>query len=101
MKSRAPALAIALILALVATGGVFLYVQSVRHTASTGGGMVSVIVSKQDIAAGTSLAVALRPGVRAIGTEPVAAPALRLAAAEPGAPGTASQVQPSQVQPSV
>ena len=55
MKSRAPALAIALILALLATGGVFLYVQSVRHTASTGGGMVSVIVSKQDIPAGTRL----------------------------------------------
>jgi pilus assembly protein CpaB len=55
MKSRAPALAIAVILALVATGGVFLYVQSVRHTASTGGGMVSVIVSKQDIPAGTRL----------------------------------------------
>ena len=55
MKSRAPAVATALVLALVATGGVFLYIQGVRHSATTGGGLVSVIVSKQDIPAGTAL----------------------------------------------
>jgi pilus assembly protein CpaB len=55
MKSRAPAVATALVLALVATGGVFLYIQGVRHSAKTGGGLVSIIVSKQDIPAGTPL----------------------------------------------
>jgi Flp pilus assembly protein CpaB len=55
MKSRASAVATALVLALVATGGVFLYIQGVRHSATTGGGLVSVIVSKQDIPAGTPL----------------------------------------------
>ena len=43
------------------------------------------------VAAGTSLAVALRPGVRAIGDEPA------VRTAEPGPPSAASKVQPSSV----
>ena len=48
------------------------------------------------VAAGTSLAVALRPGVRAITDEPAEALA-RTVVAEPGPPAAASQVQPSSV----
>lgn len=50
------------------------------------------------VAAGTSLAVALRPGVRSIIDEPLALPVpLARAAAEPGPPTTASQVRASSV----
>jgi Transmembrane secretion effector len=48
------------------------------------------------VAAGTSLAVALRPGVRAITDEPTEFLA-RTVVAEPGPPASASQVQPSSV----
>jgi pilus assembly protein CpaB len=62
MNSRGTAITAAAVLALVATAGVFLYVQGVRHSASTGGGTVSVIVSKQDIPAGTHLDALIASG---------------------------------------
>jgi len=46
------------------------------------------------VAAGTSLAVALRPGVRAIGSEPLAPLVAARAAGDPGSPAAASTVQP-------
>jgi len=55
VKSHTTGVAVALVLAALATVGVFLYVQGVRHSATTGGGMVSVVVSKDDIPAGTQL----------------------------------------------
>lgn len=55
MKSRGLALGAALLLAVLAAGAVFLYVQGVHNQARTGGGMVTVVVSKQEIPAGTHL----------------------------------------------
>jgi len=46
------------------------------------------------VAAGTSLAVALRPGVRAIGSEPLAPSVAARSAGDPGSAAAASTVQP-------
>jgi pilus assembly protein CpaB len=55
MKTRATAMLLAVLLAIGATGALFLYVRGVRTNARTGGKMVTVIVTKQDIPTGTSL----------------------------------------------
>jgi len=55
MKSRSLVVAGALVLALLATAGVFLYVNNVKQEAETGGALTTVLVSSTDIAAGTEL----------------------------------------------
>jgi pilus assembly protein CpaB len=55
MKSRGLVVVLALVLATLATAGVFLYMQGVREDAKTGGDLVTVVVSKVDIPANTEL----------------------------------------------
>jgi pilus assembly protein CpaB len=55
MKSRGMVIVLAFLLAAGATGAVYLYVSGVKQEAKTGGSLTTVIVSKQDIAAGTDL----------------------------------------------
>ena len=55
MKTRGLALVIALLVAAGATAAVFLYVQNVKKSARESGALVTVVVSKKDIAAGTKL----------------------------------------------
>lgn len=55
VKTRGVALAVAVVLALAATWAVYAYVQGVRSRAEDPPKMVSVIVAKQDIPAGTVL----------------------------------------------
>jgi pilus assembly protein CpaB len=62
MKSRGFLIVIALLLAGAATAAVFQYVRGVEDEAETGGGMVQVIVSKQDIPSGADLNPLLSQG---------------------------------------
>jgi pilus assembly protein CpaB len=55
MRSRGVVVVLALILATIATAGVFLYSQGVKQDAIKGGDLRDVIVSKVDIAANTEL----------------------------------------------
>lgn len=55
MKSRGLVVVLALILATIATAGVFLYSRGVKQEAIAGGDLRDVIVSKVDIAANTDL----------------------------------------------
>jgi pilus assembly protein CpaB len=55
VKSRSMVIVLAFLLAAGATGAVYLYVSGVKQEATTGGALTTVIVSKQDIAAGTQL----------------------------------------------
>ncbi len=55
MKARGMVVVVAFLLATVATAAVFLYVHGIRQQAESGGARVTVIVSKQDIPAGTRL----------------------------------------------
>lgn len=55
MKGRGLVGGLALLLALLATGLVFLYVNNVRDEAENGEGTVTVVVSKEDVPAGTQL----------------------------------------------
>jgi Flp pilus assembly protein CpaB len=55
MRSRGVVVVLALILATIATAGVFLYSRGVRQEAIKGGDLQDVIVSKVDIAANTDL----------------------------------------------
>ncbi len=55
MKSRGLVVVLALILATVATAGVFLYARGVKEDARTGGSLVEVIVASDDIPANTDL----------------------------------------------
>jgi pilus assembly protein CpaB len=55
MKGRGLVVVLALILATLATAGVFMYARGVQEEANTGGSMVSVVVSKVDIPARTDL----------------------------------------------
>ncbi len=55
MRSRGFVVVLALILATVATVGVFLYTRGVKEDAQTGGALKTVIVSKVDIPANTDL----------------------------------------------
>jgi len=55
MKSRGLVVVLALILATVATAGVFLYARGVKEDARTGGSLVEVVVSSDDIPANTDL----------------------------------------------
>jgi pilus assembly protein CpaB len=55
MKGRALVVVLALILATVATAGVFMYSRGVQKEANTGGTMVSVVVSNVDLPARTDL----------------------------------------------
>jgi Flp pilus assembly protein CpaB len=62
MRSRAFVVVLALILATVATAGVFLYARGVREEARTGGNLTTVIVSKVDIPANTDLNTLISQG---------------------------------------
>jgi pilus assembly protein CpaB len=62
MKRGNLALMVTVLLAVAAAGLVFLYVSNVKHSAQTGGGLISVIVSKQDIPANTSLDALVQNG---------------------------------------
>lgn len=55
MRSRGLVVVLALILATVATAGVFLYTRGVKEDARTGGELTNVIVSKVDIPANADL----------------------------------------------
>ena len=55
MRSRGMIIGLAFVLAAIATLTVFLYVRGVEEDAESGGDLVSVIVSEQDIPAGTDL----------------------------------------------
>ena len=55
MRSRGLVVVLALILATLATAGVFLYARGVKEDAKTGGDLVAVIVAKGDIPANTDL----------------------------------------------
>jgi Flp pilus assembly protein CpaB len=55
MKSRGVVVVLALILATIATAGVFLYSRGVKQEAIKGGDLQDVIVSKVDIPANTEL----------------------------------------------
>ena len=60
VKGRALVVVLALILATVATAGVFLYAQSLEEGAEAGGAMVSVVVSEVDIPPRTDLNLLIR-----------------------------------------
>jgi pilus assembly protein CpaB len=62
MKSRGLVLVVALLVASAATAAVFMYVQSVRSNVRSSSTDVRVIVSKQDIAAGTRLDALIESG---------------------------------------
>ena len=62
MKSRGMVGVVAFLLAGVATMAVFLYVHGVKQKAETGGATVEVIVSKQDIPAGTNMDTLIAEG---------------------------------------
>src|SRR3990172_352669 len=62
MKSRGLVVVLALVLATVATVGVFLYAQGVKEDARTGGDLVTVYVSKVDIPANTDLNTLIAQG---------------------------------------
>ena len=62
MKSRGAVLVIALLVAAAATAAVFMYVQSVRSNVRSSASDVRVIVSKQDIPAGSNLDVIIEGG---------------------------------------
>lgn len=62
MKTRKMAVILAMLLALAATGVVFLYVQNAKEHAQTGGEQVTVAVSKQDIPAGADLDPLIQDG---------------------------------------
>lgn len=55
MRSRGLVVVLALLLATLATAALFLYTNSVREEARTGGDLVTVIVAKDDIPANTDL----------------------------------------------
>jgi pilus assembly protein CpaB len=57
MKGRGLVVFLALVLATLATVGVFLYANGVKEEAKSGGDMVAVVVSKVDIPANTNLNV--------------------------------------------
>ncbi len=63
MRSRGLVVALALLLAIGATAAVFLYVSSVKEEARTGGDLVTVIVSSEDIEANTELDALIAEGV--------------------------------------
>jgi pilus assembly protein CpaB len=63
MRSRGSVLMMALLLAVAATTAVFLYLQGVQDQARTGGGTVEVVVSDEDIPAGTALDDLISRGV--------------------------------------
>jgi len=86
MKQRGLIVVAAFVLAAAATGAVFAYVHSVKQNVSTGSNLVQVIVSKQDIPAGTSLSDLVSSG--AFETEAVPKNAL-----VPGAVTSLSQLQ--------
>jgi pilus assembly protein CpaB len=62
MKGRGLVVVLALILATLATAGVFMYARGVQEEAKTGGDMVSVIVSKVDIPANSDLNELIKDG---------------------------------------
>jgi pilus assembly protein CpaB len=62
MRSRGLVVVLALILATLATVGVFLYSQGVKEDARSGGDLVTVVVSKVDIPANTDLNALIRDG---------------------------------------
>src|SRR5213593_3829260 len=62
MKSRGMVGLVAFLLATVATAALFFYVHGIKRQAESGGGSVTVIVSKQDIPTGTDLDTLISSG---------------------------------------
>jgi Flp pilus assembly protein CpaB len=62
MKSRGLVVVLALVLATLATAGVFLYARGVKQNAEGGGTKTNVVVSKVDIAANTDLSTLIDSG---------------------------------------
>ncbi len=62
MRARGLVVVLALILATLATAGVFLYAQGVKENAQTGGAQTTVIVSTVDIPANSDLNALIRDG---------------------------------------
>lgn len=62
MRSRGLVVVLALILATLATVGIFLYSQGVKEDARQGGDLVTVVVSKVDVPANTDLNTLIREG---------------------------------------
>jgi pilus assembly protein CpaB len=62
MKARGLVVVLALVLATLATAGVFLYTRGVKQEATTGGTQTTVIVSKTNIPANTDLSQMIRQG---------------------------------------
>lgn len=60
MRSRGLVVVLALVLATLATAGVFLYSRGVKEDARQGGDLATVVVSKVDIAANTDLNALIR-----------------------------------------
>ncbi len=63
MRQRGLVVALAVLLAVGATGAVFMYVNGVRNQARTGGTLTTVIVATQDITAGSDLSPLIDQGV--------------------------------------
>jgi Flp pilus assembly protein CpaB len=63
MRTRGIAVGLALLLAVAATGAVYLYVRNVREDARSAVTTVSMVVSTQDIAVGTTLDPLIQQGV--------------------------------------
>lgn len=62
MRSRSLVVLLALVLATVATAGVFLYTRGVKEDARTGGSLVQVVVSSKDIPANAELNALISEG---------------------------------------
>ncbi len=63
MRSRGLVVALALLLAILATAGVFLYVRAIKKDAVSGGSLVTVVVANANISANTPLNPLLDQGV--------------------------------------
>src|SRR5688500_6766490 len=68
MSNRGLVGGLAILMAVVATGALFLYVKNVRDEADSGPRQVDVVVSKEDIPAGTDLNPLLAEGAFATQT---------------------------------
>jgi pilus assembly protein CpaB len=62
MRSRGMVGVTAFVLATVATLAMFLYLHGVKHSAETGGAQATVVVSKKDLPAGTSMDAVISQG---------------------------------------
>ena len=100
MKRRALTIALAVLLAVLGTGGVLAYVNHANARALAGQQAVTVLIARQAIPAGTSAAVAQEQGLLSTERLPASAvPADALSAITPGLSAlvTDANVQPGQL----